>query len=112
MTPSIHYTPKKPYIAEQTIKLGRKTEMLRKKFFKRNTPFNEFQYKSAKREHQKMVRKDKNTFYNKKLEQCKTIVYCSSVLFNKSGNYSHLKLNWPNRETQDNFISHRNDHSN
>ena len=42
---------------------------------------------------------------NEKLEQCKTIVYCLSVFFNKSGNYSHPKLNWPNRETQDNFIT-------
>ena len=52
-------TPKKHYIKEETVKIGRKVERLRKKFLKRNTPKNEQEYKRYKNEHQKMVRRDK-----------------------------------------------------
>ena len=64
-------TPKKHYIKEETVKIGRKVERLRKKFLKRNTPKNEQEYKRYKKEHQKMVRRDKNHYYNSKLDNCK-----------------------------------------
>ena len=63
--------PKKPYISEQAVKLGRQVEMLRKKFFAHNTTYNEYRYKSAKREHQKLVRYEKNNYYLNRLEQTK-----------------------------------------
>ena len=64
-------TPNKPYISEKTVKVGRTVEMLRKKFLKNNSIDNEYRYKVAKREHQSLVRREKNNFYKTKLENCK-----------------------------------------
>ena len=64
-------TPKKPFISEFTVKKGRNVEMLRKKFLRHNTTYNEFKYRSAKREHQKLVRREKNSYYKNKLDNAK-----------------------------------------
>ena len=45
--------------------------MLRKKFLRINTSFNEYRYKASKREHQRLVRRDKNSYYKNKLDQSK-----------------------------------------
>ena len=45
--------------------------MLRKKFFRINSTFNEYRYKVAKREHQKLARRDKHSYYKNKLDQSK-----------------------------------------
>ena len=42
--------------------------MLRKKFLRHNTSYNEFRYKSEKREHQKLVRRDKTNYYKNKID--------------------------------------------
>ena len=45
--------------------------MLRKKFLRHNTTYNEFRYRSAKREHQKLVRREKDSYYKNKLDNAK-----------------------------------------
>ena len=62
--------PKNPWISKDTIKLGKTVHRLRKKFIKSNTAYNEYQYKKAKREHQKSIRENKNRYYLTKLENC------------------------------------------
>ena len=64
-------TPKKPFISEFTVKKGRNVEMLRKKFLRHNTTYNEFRYRSAKREHQSLVRREKDSYYKNKLDNAK-----------------------------------------
>ena len=54
--------PKNPWITRETIQQGRLVNRLHKKFIKNNNVYNEYAYKNAKREHQKMRRNDKMTF--------------------------------------------------
>ena len=62
---------KNPWISKECIKMGRNLIRLKKKFIKINTPYNEFCYKKAKREYQKVIRREKNYYYKNKLENCR-----------------------------------------
>ena len=66
--------PKNPWISKDTIELGKTVQRLRKKFFKFNTVYNEYQYKNSKREHQKAIRENKNRYFKTKLENCKSTI--------------------------------------
>ena len=63
--------PRNEWINQECIKLGREVHRLKKKFNRINSAKNESLYKNAKKEYQKMIRREKNDYYKKKLENCK-----------------------------------------
>ena len=76
MEKALFYLPKKniprnEWINQECIKLGREVHRLKKKFNRINSAKNESLYKNAKKEYQKMIRREKNNYYKKKLENCK-----------------------------------------
>ena len=92
--------PKNPWITRETIQQGRLVNRLHKKFIKNNNAYNEYAYKNAKREHQKMRRNDKNKYFRNELENCKGDSYKTWQIINQCLNRTSKKNRTEKRKEQ------------
>ena len=86
--------PKNPWISQECIKLGIELHRIKRKFIRNNTAFNDFMYRKTKKEYQKMIRKEKENYYKRKLDNFKGDSYktwrvINDLLYRKSNKNSN-----------------------
>ena len=86
--------PKQPWITNNTIKLGRTVNRLRKKFIRINSERNESLYKLARSEHQRARRQDKREYYKNKLASYSGNSRKTWMIINETLNRSNKQNNF------------------